>query len=495
MEKKRIKVSIRFKGIILILVFALFIVAIAMSYYAIIITNRNKKTYKAVADSFSSSLTQVVDVNDFVALKGKVDHYFKDLTEYPDKESSSEQITKYYADCLEIRESDEYLRLRPFLLGLAESNKSTNVDCAYLGYVSKVANKDVIVYLVDSDQTENAVYPGYVEEITKVNQKVVSDPDRGFPAFEIKSSYGHLITSGSPLYEPGKKGIEPPVGYCFVDIQMSKVRADQAKSITRLFIYLLVTISLIAVIGVFIVHFVFVKHLNKLKKVATSYNSDHPEETHRSFINLKINTHDEIYDLAESIKKMESDINSRFVQLSEMNKELLASKKHAEEMSILANKDALTGVKNKIAYDSEVKAINKAIAAHEKISFGIAMVDLNYLKNTNDEFGHDVGDKALIKLTNLICDTFKRSPVYRTGGDEFIIILRGNDLNNIDELLEQFNKGLDESIRKFNLPDDERISAAIGFAKFNKKIDRTVDDVFKRADTAMYERKREMKTK
>ena len=93
----------------------------------------------------------------------------------------------------------------------------------------------------------------------------------------------------------------------------------------------------------------------------------------------------------------------------------------------------------------------------------------------------------------LVCEIFEHSPVFRIGGDEFIVILKNRDYRNVDSLIADFNKNLEDVQKDDTLQPWEQISAAIGYAKFDKKIDSTVDDVFKRADKAMYERKVAMK--
>ena len=122
------------------------------------------------------------------------------------------------------------------------------------------------------------------------------------------------------------------------------------------------------------------------------------------------------------------------------------------------------------------------------------MIDLNYLKDTNDNYGHDAGDAALIKLAHTICLVFKHSPVYRVGGDEFIVVLRGQDYNNQKHLIEEFKERVNSIIyRNENIQTQERISAAIGYSKYEKERDKNVDDIFKRADTEMYQNKKKMK--
>ena len=125
--------------------------------------------------------------------------------------------------------------------------------------------------------------------------------------------------------------------------------------------------------------------------------------------------------------------------------------------------------------------------------FGLAMVDLNFLKKTNDTYGHEKGNISIRRLCMLVCEIFEHSPVFRIGGDEFIIVLKNHDYRGVDNLIKAFNSRLKQYQDDETLKPWEQISAAIGYAKFDKKTDKTVEDVFKRADKAMYERKVEMK--
>ena len=89
------------------------------------------------------------------------------------------------------------------------------------------------------------------------------------------------------------------------------------------------------------------------------------------------------------------------------------------------------------------------------------MVDLNYLKRINDSYGHDKGNVALVKLSGIICNIFKHSPVFRVGGDEFIIILMGEDFDHLEEREEQFKNTISEIQKDTELEEWERVSAAI----------------------------------
>jgi diguanylate cyclase (GGDEF)-like protein len=159
----------------------------------------------------------------------------------------------------------------------------------------------------------------------------------------------------------------------------------------------------------------------------------------------------------------------------------------------LAHKDALTGLRNKLAFDQEMRLIGEELLAGP-VEFGLAIVDMNGLKRVNDTYGHDCGNVSLMRLSELICSVFVHSPVFRIGGDEFTIILRNNDYDKVEELVRQFMDAVAAQQEAGGLKPWERVSGAIGYALYDAKVDiGGPDDVFRRADFAMYEHKKAMK--
>ena len=149
--------------------------------------------------------------------------------------------------------------------------------------------------------------------------------------------------------------------------------------------------------------------------------------------------------------------------------------------------DALTGVKNNHAYIQWEEKINTKIENGEQEPFALAVCDINNLKYINDTFGHKVGDSAIKDACVQICKVFDHSPVFRVGGDEFVVILMGEDYENRQQLLEQMRtKSEEQSSRQEN-------GIAIGMADFNKYKHASLLSVFEQADKAMYDHKHLLK--
>ena len=154
----------------------------------------------------------------------------------------------------------------------------------------------------------------------------------------------------------------------------------------------------------------------------------------------------------------------------------------------MAHLDGLTGIKNRNAYEETSAGIDRMIAAGTQPPFGIVMCDLNGLKHINDTQGHNFGDEALQQASHLICNIFKHSPVFRIGGDEFVVIISDQDYDNSDKLFKELRA---ESIS--NTVSHSGPTVASGIAKYEPGRDKNFDSVFERADQHMYENKNEIK--
>ena len=120
---------------------------------------------------------------------------------------------------------------------------------------------------------------------------------------------------------------------------------------------------------------------------------------------------------------------------------------------------------------------------------GLVVFDVNDLKKVNDGQGHEAGDRLIQEASRMICETYKHSPVFRIGGDEFVALLEGEDYRNRGYLLRIFNEKADSN-KKFG---GAVVSAGMDIFDFDR--DLSIDDIFERADLQMYERKKELKSR
>ncbi len=158
---------------------------------------------------------------------------------------------------------------------------------------------------------------------------------------------------------------------------------------------------------------------------------------------------------------------------------------HAVE---LATRDPLTGVKNKRAYAQAEAELDSHLDGKEDPEFAVVVCDINGLKQVNDRLGHKAGDDFIRSACMIICKTFSHSPVFRIGGDEFVVILKGNDFERRSILMKKMTVML-ESQRHNGMR-----MLATGISVMRKGLDKRVQDVFQRADNRMYENKKQCKS-
>lgn len=163
------------------------------------------------------------------------------------------------------------------------------------------------------------------------------------------------------------------------------------------------------------------------------------------------------------------------------------SHQRATNARTIANTDPLTGVKSKHAYITKEAELNRQLEAGTMRELGVVVCDVNGLKQVNDTQGHKAGDAYIRSASTLICELFKHSPVYRIGGDEFVVVLEGSDYQNRKQLMIDLNKQVEAN------RDAGKVVVAAGMSILNPEMDKEVHAAFERADALMYQRKRQLK--
>ncbi len=481
MKKDRF-VSLKVKLTAGVIFISLVIGSLAVFAVNYISTSIVDKEYSDRAEQIAQAVATTIDPDDALELKNAVlDIYYGVDEVVPSTEWGSDEWNEYQANYDSIRDLEVFNKLQEHLRMYQDIYK---VDCLYMTtYKKEVMHA---IYIVDGAYGEDECPPGCVDNFDDGIWPDEQDPI--VPAtITNEGVYGWLVTAGYPIMKDGKLA-----AHVCVDISMNDIKAKERGYVISTAIAMLGLTVFMLAIALWYVDRNVVKPVKMLSDTAKNYCSENNDVVHHAFEKLQITIHDEIAGLLSSMKQMEADMNSNINALIDTQVALKESERKAQSMEEMAIKDSLTGIRNKMAYDQEAKKLEADLEDGFN-EFGLAMVDLNFLKRTNDTYGHEKGNISIRRLCMLVCEIFDHSPVFRIGGDEFIVVLKNHDYRCVDQLIDDFNDRLVQVQNDDTLKPWEQISAAIGYYKFDKTVDRTVDDVFKKADKAMYERKVAMK--
>lgn len=158
------------------------------------------------------------------------------------------------------------------------------------------------------------------------------------------------------------------------------------------------------------------------------------------------------------------------------------------KVKTIAYNDPLTGLKSKHAFVEYEAEINDAIEEGKQEPFALLVCDVNGLKHINDTLGHKAGDQYIKDGGTLISGQFVHSPVFRTGGDEFVVLMNSHDYPDRKKLVAEFNRKVEQNLK------DGKVVVSAGLSDFDPEKDHGFHAVFERADKLMYERKMELKS-
>lgn len=199
----------------------------------------------------------------------------------------------------------------------------------------------------------------------------------------------------------------------------------------------------------------------------------------------EIHTENEVESLAHAVLKMSEDMRDYVASV-------LFTEAELARVNMMATRDALTHVGNKAGYDQYIETLKRDLQ-EEKEPFAVILMDTNGLKHINDTYGHEKGNLYLVQCCRVICKVFAHSPVFRIGGDEFTVLLRGADYENREALIEEARRRYREKAADDSVDPWERASASLGMAEYDPAREETIDEVVDRADQNMYKEKEKEK--
>jgi diguanylate cyclase (GGDEF)-like protein/PAS domain S-box-containing protein len=186
------------------------------------------------------------------------------------------------------------------------------------------------------------------------------------------------------------------------------------------------------------------------------------------------------------ISKSEVEFSSEIISYIYFIKNITEQLDYEEKLILLAKKDQMTGTYSReagLAYLDDFLSEDKQ--SEEKLS--ILFLDINALKNVNDNFGHQQGDELINQVVEIINESTRRNDIVaRLGGDEFLIILPNSDHDNAKMIKERIKKDAQEK----NEEKDYLVSVSIGIATLNEIDHKNTDKLINLADHRMYEEKK-----
>lgn len=307
---------------------------------------------------------------------------------------------------------------------------------------------------------------------------------KSFAFFVDATEWGVDYTGVTPLTDSSGKD----VGLLCVDIDVTDMQREVAGYVVTI-ILLIVVVSL-GFTALFMrwANRTIAAPIKLLEERVAEFAYAQKEADGKSLspiIDPEIHTRNEVESLSRAVVRMSEDT-------VEYVRRIVDAEERARLMGELAHRDALTKVRNRSSYDAHMQELESEIA-HGTAAFALVVADLDNLKGVNDRWGHERGNEYIIASCKVICDVYSHSPVFRIGGDEFVVLLRGKDYEQRDTLLDEVTSAFRRSREDDSAKPWMRLSASVGMAVFDPAANQRVEDVFVRADKTMYESKAKAK--
>lgn len=149
----------------------------------------------------------------------------------------------------------------------------------------------------------------------------------------------------------------------------------------------------------------------------------------------------------------------------------------------MATTDTLTGIGNRRLFE-EIFQAHQTLGKQYDVTLFLLLFDIDNFKSINDTFGHNTGDSVLKELSTLVSRSIRKSDIFvRWGGEEFAILLRYSDPTTVMKIAEQIRQRIDKN----SFETIVHVTCSFGLTSIQPE--ETLEEVFERADKALYRAK------
>jgi len=174
--------------------------------------------------------------------------------------------------------------------------------------------------------------------------------------------------------------------------------------------------------------------------------------------------------------------------LERLRRERVEMKALRNQLSHLALTDRLTDLPNRRQFDESLER-HSASAGRSGITYAVGLIDVDHFKEINDSLGHEIGDRVLVELAEVVRGHLRKSDLAaRMGGDEFAVLMTETDAAEAGEVLGRVLRAV--AGRSFSASGLRRGQVTVSVGVTESEGEEDPSDVLRRADTELYAAKR-----
>ncbi|WP_242045089.1 diguanylate cyclase domain-containing protein [Anabaena catenula] len=332
---------------------------------------------------------------------------------------------------------------------------------------------DVVTQLQREGRLPNSPVKELATNESKLKQALDHKQSYVISSLEAAGDQVNLIAIAYLQYKPWSVLFAQPLAVALAPVE------KQIRDVMFLFSLIASVVTIIAfAIGQLVTKQII--YLNNIVSHFTAGNLD---------IRVKINSKDEIGQLAKSFNNMALQLQTSFETLEhriqESTQELVIAN---QKLELLANVDGLTQIANRRCFDNYL-ALEHTRHQREQNPLALIMIDIDYFKVYNDSYGHQGGDECLIKVAQEIAKVTQRPTdlVARYGGEEFAVILSNTDIKGALKVA----KTIQTAIASLQIPHQNSqvsnyITLSMGVASLVPTLEQNLEALISYADQALY---------